>query len=409
MASGPDQAEAWLDSLAGVGWQPGLERIERLCQVLDRPQDQYRSIHVVGTNGKTSTSRSAAAILTARGVRNGCMTSPHFDSWSERVRIDGREVDREVWATAVLRVRQAVAAIESDNPEAGRVTQFEASVAAEFLTLAESGVEVAVVEAGLGGRLDATNVLSAEVVILTSVGLDHTEWLGSTEVEIATEKLAVVDPGATLVTGPLDTEVGELVRQVADAAGSRVVQVTGEGGPLEMEGAFRRLAFELAETAVQEVAGPTPEEARAAAVGMARVPGRLESLGGDPEVIFDVAHNPDGVRGLAEALPEVLGGRSVVAVFGLLSDKDPEGILRALSEITRVVFLCRPGPGKVDAGGRVAVDPSELAEIATGLGMDARIAGDPAEALAEARSEAAGRGAVVLVCGSHLLGPALQG
>ena len=408
MAPGPDEAEAWLDSLAGVGWRPGLARIESLCEVLGRPQDRFRSIHVVGTNGKTSTTRSAAAILTARGVRNGCMTSPHFEHWSERVLVDGGEVDGSVWSDSVARVRDAIPQVESSLPDSGSVTQFEASVAAELLALAESGVEIAVVEAGMGGRLDATNVLSSEVVVLTSVGLDHTEWLGPTRSAIAIEKLAVLEPGATLITGPLDPEIEALAERTASELGCGRVEVSGTELGAWPRGEFRRLAFSLAEAAVEALVGPSDRTLLDRVSREFAVPGRLESLGGDPEIIFDVAHNPDGIEALATALPEVVGDRPVVAVFGVLSDKDHASMLEALRSITSEVFLCRPVVEAGEASGRRAVEPVELAEVSAAVGLEARIAEDPAGALALARSEAASRGAVVLVCGSHLLRAALQ-
>jgi dihydrofolate synthase/folylpolyglutamate synthase len=411
MASGPEAAEGWLDSLAGIGWRPGLERIDALCSLLGNPQGRFRSIHVVGTNGKTSTVRAAGAILTARGIRNGCMTSPHFERWSERVMVDGQPVDEDLWAKAVARVREAVPEVESSVPDHGAVTQFEASVAAELLTLAESGVEVAVVEAGMGGRLDATNVLSAEVVVLTSVGLDHTEWLGPTVLDIAAEKLAVLDIGSTLITGPLDAEVDELARRTADDLGCRVLSVS-EGSRKWPRGAFRRLAFELAGTAVEATVGRTDEEVLDRISREISVPGRLEALGGRPETYFDVAHNPDGIRALVAAVPEIAEGRPVVTVFGVLADKDHRSMLEAMRDLQSeqgLLLLCLPGSDTGDASGRKAVDPVELAEAAAELGMAATVVADPAEAVEVARREAGRRGAIVLVCGSHRLRSALQG
>ena len=405
----PDEAEAWLDSLAGIGWRPGLERVEALCDRIGRPQDDFRSIHVVGTNGKTSTARSAAAILTARGIRNGCMTSPHFDQWSERAMVEGREVDRKLWARSVSRVRRAVPGVESLLPDAGRVTQFEASVAAELLSLAEAGVEVAVVEAGMGGRLDATNVLSSEVVVLTSVALDHTEWLGPTETDIAAEKLAVIEPGATLVVGPLSPEVDGLAVRTAEEFGCRLIRVPGEISREWPRGRFRRAAFELARVAVEAMVGETDEDLLDRVSREIEVPGRLQSMGGDPEVIFDVAHNPDGIRALAEALPEIIDGRPVIAVFGAMADKDHQSMLRELEAITGEVLLCRPEFRSSDASSRRAADPGELAAFAVDLGMDALVIEDPNQAVIRARKRADGIGGVVVVCGSHLLGHALHG
>ena len=409
MSLDPDEAGAWLDSLAGIGWRPGLERIKALCEALGEPQGKYRSIHVVGTNGKTSTTRAATAILSARGIPSGCMTSPHFERWSERVQVDGREADPIVWSNAVSRVREVVPEVEAALPDAGRVTQFEASVAAEFLTLADCEVEVAVVEAGMGGRLDATNAISADVVVLTSVGLDHTEWLGGTKREIAIEKLAVLDPGAILVKGPLEPELDELAARIAADLGCRTVEVTGAGDREWPRGPFRRLALALAEEAVGILEGPSDEALLDRLSRELAVPGRLESVPGDPEVIFDVAHNPDGITALVAALPEITDGRPVVVVFGVLSDKDGEAMVEELAGITSEVVLCRPRVDSAEASGRTARDPDELAGVAKRLGMSARVIEDPVEALEAARSEARDSGALVLLCGSHLLRAALQG
>ena len=411
MVLDPDGADAWLDSLAGIGWRPGLERIEALCEALGRPQDRFRSIHVVGTNGKTSTTRAALAILSARDIPSGCMTSPHFERWSERVMVGDRPADPSIWSRSVTRVRDAVAGVEADLTDSGPITQFEASVASEFLCLAESGVEVAVVEAGMGGRLDATNVLSSEVVVLTSVGLDHTEWLGPTTTDIATEKLAVLDPGATLVTGPLDPGVTELALRIAGDLSCEIVEVAQPELQDWPRGGFRRLAFELASVAVESLIGPSDRELLDRVARELQVPGRFELIPGDPDLIFDVAHNPDGIRALTEAVPEVSGGRPVIAVFGVLSDKDGEAMLEVLRSVADRVILCRPAGGPVDASGREATDPAELAGYASAMGIDALVVEDPSKAIALARAEASsagGTGGVVLVCGSHRLRAGLQ-
>ena len=403
-----NDAEAWLDSLAGIGWSPGLDRIDALCEALGRPQDRFRSIHVVGTNGKTSTTRYAASILTARGITNGSMTSPHFESWSERVRIDDRKVDPSIWSEAVVRVRATVPEVERSLPESGPVSQFEASVAAELLAMADSGVEVGVVEAGMGGRLDATNVISAEVVVLTSIGLDHTEWLGSTEAAIAAEKLAVLEPGATLVTGPLDPEIEALAESTSIRLGCRRISVpVPEDGGFP-RGPYRRLAFALAETAVGTLFGDSPGEVLEKVSREAVVPGRLEVIESEPEIVFDVAHNPDGHRVLAVAMTEVAGGRPIVAVFGALSDKDHHSMLGELGAMTREVVFCKPRPDGGDASGRQAADPEALVETAREFGIAGRVVRDPVEAVALARALASERGGVVLVCGTHRLRSALH-
>ena len=218
-------AEAFLNSLEPIGWKLGLERMEMLSDELGRPQDSYSTIHVVGTNGKSSVSRMIAAICEAHGFRAGCSLSPHLAHWSERVVISGEE-EPALFADCVRRTSEAAATVNT-RLEDEEVTQFELATAAAFLALAESGVQVAAIEAGLGGRLDATNSIDSLATVLTSIGLDHTEYLGETEVEIAGEKLAVLRPGTTLVLGPVSAEVLELARTTAEERGCELLEITG--------------------------------------------------------------------------------------------------------------------------------------------------------------------------------------
>src|SRR3954469_11120453 len=210
-----EEAERLLLSLELFGMRFGLDRMRRLLTVLGSPQDAFASIHVVGTNGKSSTVRMAAAILEAHGLRTGAYLSPHLSSFAERIRIGDADLEPDAFGAAVERVAAAAAKVDRTLSGGERVTQFELLTAAAFSELAERGVEVAVVEAGLGGRHDATNVLAAPVCVLTNVGLEHTRWLGPTITDIAREKLAVVAPGATLVVGPLDPEAEAEVATLA--------------------------------------------------------------------------------------------------------------------------------------------------------------------------------------------------
>ena len=196
-------AERWLASLEPIGWKLGLERMRRLTSVLGMPQRRFASIHVVGTNGKSSVAVMTAALLEAHGVRSGAYLSPHVERWTERIQIAGEEIGEAEFAAAIQRVAESVEAVNRTLEEDEVVTQFEAVTAAAFVALAASRVEVAVIEAGLGGRLDATNVIPSRVCALTSVGLEHTEWLGETPEEIAAEKLAVLRDHSTLVVGEL--------------------------------------------------------------------------------------------------------------------------------------------------------------------------------------------------------------
>ena len=227
-------AEAYLRSLEPLGWRFGLERMRKLVSALGMPQHRFASIHVVGTNGKSSVTEATTALLEAHGVRAGAYLSPHLYRFSERVRLGRCEIAPADFAAAVERVAQAVEVVDRTLEEGDAITQFEAATAAAFVALAAARVEVAVVEAGLGGRLDATNVLPSRVTALTSVGLEHTQWLGESELEIAGEKLAVLRDHSTLVLGRVRGEVEGLARRIAAERHARVVSVRSLSDAVEL-------------------------------------------------------------------------------------------------------------------------------------------------------------------------------
>ncbi len=321
-----EQAEEYLGSLQPLGVRFGLERITRLVSVLGMPQHRFASIHVVGTNGKSSVTEVIAALLEAHGMSAGAYLSPHDERWRERVRIRGAEIEPEAFAAAVERVAQAVTTVNRTLDEGESVTQFEADTAAAFVALAAAGVEAGVIEAGLGGRLDATNVLPSRVTVLTSVGLEHTEYLGDTELEIATEKLAVLRDHTTLVVGPVSAEVTELARSTAGAHSARFVNVRdlAPGVVLPTAAPYLRRNFAVALAAAEALLGSLdPERVAAVAAGL-ELHGRMEVIDGDPPLVLDAAHNPAGAAALAEALPAVAGGRPVIASLAVLADKDAD-------------------------------------------------------------------------------------
>jgi dihydrofolate synthase/folylpolyglutamate synthase len=201
-----DQAERYLRSLELFGMRFGLERMRRLMTALDSPLEGLSAIQVVGTNGKSSTTRMIAAILRRHGVRTGSYLSPHLGSFSERIEIEERPVSEQRFAAAIRRATQAAELVDRGLPDGERVTQFELLTAAAYWELGRSDLELAVVEAGLGGRYDATSVIHPAVLVLTNVRLEHTRWLGPSERHIAEEKLAVVPVGGTVVTGLLGAD-----------------------------------------------------------------------------------------------------------------------------------------------------------------------------------------------------------
>ncbi|MGH2948054.1 MAG: bifunctional folylpolyglutamate synthase/dihydrofolate synthase [Solirubrobacteraceae bacterium] len=381
-----EDAEAHLLSLELFGMRFGLDRMRRLLTVLGSPQETFRAIHVVGTNGKSSTVRMCAALLEAHGVRTGAFLSPHLASFAERIRIGDADLDAGAFGAAVQRAAAAAAKVDRTLEPGDRVTQFELVTAAAFAEFARRGVEVAVVEAGLGGRHDATNVLDAEIVILTNVGLEHTRWLGPTIRDIAREKLAVVKEGATLITGELDPDADDEARSRT----ARIVPATP--APVALPG-YQQTNFALAATAADEYLGGLDERRVEQVARRIVVPGRLQRVDERPLTIYDGAHNPSGMEALAAALPDE---RPLIAVVSILDDKDAASMLRALLGHTQgAIFTSSTNPR--------ALPPATLASLAAQLGgPPSEIVPQPHAAVARAR-ELAGPEGAVLATGSIYL------
>jgi dihydrofolate synthase/folylpolyglutamate synthase len=372
------------------------------------PQHRFASIHIVGTNGKSSVAEMAVALLEAHGMHAGAYVSPHVHRWSERVRVGARELDRDAFAAAVERTAQAAEVVDRTLGEGDALTQFEISTAAAFVALAAARVEAAAIEAGLGGRLDATNVIPSSVTALTSISLEHTDLLGESETEIAREKLDVLRSHTTLVIGAVDDAVDGLAESLAGARSSRLVRAPSPPGDprLRMPGPYARRNFAVACAAVEALRGGLdPEAVRAVAGGLA-LPGRLELHAGDPDLVLDAAHNPGGASALAEALPDLVSDRPVVCCLAALEGKDAEGIVAALAPrlaaaictelpAERLVGIGRPGARSIASG--------QLVDICRQAGLEAAAEADPRRAIARVRAEARERGGVALVCGTHYL------
>ena len=324
----------YLDSLEPFGWRLGLDRMWKLTTALGLPQRRFASVHVVGTNGKSSVTRMIAALLEAHGVTAGACLSPHTSRWTERTLIRGEEIEPQAWAEAVAQVAAAAAAVNRTLDDDDAVTEFEAATAATFVALARARVQAAVIEAGLGGRLDATNTIPSQITVLTSVGLDHTEWLGETELEIAAEKLAVLHDQSTLVLGRVSAEVRELAERVAGERSATLIVAPEDPGPgmaLAADGPFQRRNLALAVAAAEAFLGSVDAERVATVAAGLIVPGRLERIADSPPTYVDAAHNPDGAAALAEALPALADGRPVVACLAMLADKDAPAMIAALA------------------------------------------------------------------------------
>jgi dihydrofolate synthase/folylpolyglutamate synthase len=320
-------ATEWVATLSPWPEEFGLDRMHELLDDLDHPERELPAVHVVGTNGKSTATRTIAALLRIEGLHVGAYTSPHVSGWHERL-----DTDPETFERAVARVRPPA--------ERGGATQFEALTAAALAHFAETHVDAAVIEAGLGGRLDATNVLGARVVHLTNVALEHTDVLGDTREEIAREKLAVAQPDAIVVLGE-----PEWARRVA---AHRFVA----GGAREAASAF----------VGREVSGEVD----------VALPGRFERRGEDE--VWDGAHTPEAVDWLLRRLPR----REWIVVAGVLGDKDVDGILERLARAGRTLIATRPSNSR-------ALDEAKLASRAKAYFDAVEAVADPAKGVARAR------------------------
>ena len=392
------QAEAYLLDLELFGMRFGLDRMHRLMTALGMPQRRFASIHVVGSNGKSSTVRMIAAILRNHGLLVGAYTSPHLRSFTERIEVDGRPIGEADFAAAVARAAQAAKLVDRTAAGDDKVTQFEALTAAAYHELARRRVDVAVIEAGLGGRYDATNVIPSRVQVLTSVSLEHTRWLGSTLAQIAEEKLAVVRDHGCLVAPRLEAEVEAVAeRVVRERHARRVVPDPDPGLEPRARGAFQRSNFAVARAAAEAFLGRLDASAVARAAASVEVPGRLQVVGERPLVLYDGAHNPSGARALAEAVPAVAGGRPLTGVVSILGDKDASAMLAALLPLfARVVYTrCRnpralPAAALEEVGARLAGPPAETVA-------------DPKRAFERARVLAGPEGAVLATGSIYLI------
>jgi dihydrofolate synthase / folylpolyglutamate synthase len=394
------EAEEYLLGLELFGMRFGLDRMHRLMTVLGLPQRRFASIHVVGSNGKSSTVRFTAAILERHGLRTGSYTSPHLRSFRERIEVGEEAVSEADFAAAVERAAHAAELVNRTAGPDDRVTQFEALTAATYHLLARRGVEVAVIEAGLGGRYDATNVIPSKVQVLTTVSLEHTRWLGPTHADIAAEKLAVVPDHGTLVTGELDPDSLAVAERIVAERHASLVRPAAPGElPLRAAGGFQRGNFALAAAAAEAFLGrPLERAALEAAAAETVVPGRLEVVSERPLTVLDGAHNPSGARALAASLDGVLGERRPrVAVIGVLDDKDATGMLEALlPQVDRVIFTRSQNPR--------SLSPGTLTTLEEKLGgPPAETVADPRAALARARELAGPQGGVVATGSIYLI------
>lgn len=436
-----DDASSYLEGLINREQQPtytytrlDLSPIRALMEALGNPQQHLSVLHVAGSKGKGSTCLYSESILLALGQSVGTFTSPHLESWVERFRIDGQPVDAAVLVRMVERIRPVVDALRS-GPEATRPSFFDATTAVAFLIFAEAGVDRAVIEVGLGGRLDSTNIVAPEVTCITSIELEHTDKLGQTEAEIAGEKAGILKPGRPVVLGSFRPEAERVIRARAAEVGAptralgvdfeveavreeadpepfpRTAQTlrfsarTGPSftfdAPLAMSGRPALLNAGLAVECVRAFEIATDEElAKSAehALARRRLPGRIEILKGDPQVIIDAAHTVESARALAAVLAEIApdGFDLLLSVSG---DKDLEGIFDAILPGALRVFVTRAEPLR-----SMQVEDLAASVRRRRSGVPVVAIDDPERAVREARASLAAGGRLCATGSTYLAG-----
>jgi dihydrofolate synthase/folylpolyglutamate synthase len=414
-----------LERTGGTRRHPTLERIEALVDAMGHPELAYKVIHVTGTNGKGSTVRMASALLSACGFAVGSYSSPHLDSPRERMAYDGDPIPPDELAEELSAIRQLTEAFSID------ASWFEIMTAAAFRWFADRGIDIAVVEVGLGGTFDATNVVHSDVCVITNIELDHTEILGSTREAIAKDKSGIVKPDCALVLGEPDPELFPIFEQAALMAPTRSVSLRGRdfdstkalvalGGRvvdvftsraryeeiyLSLFGVHQALNASVALEATEALMGAAvPKEVVESVFATMKVPGRLEILQREPLVLIDGAHNPAGMRALGTSLAEDFAGTGpFVGVLGMLSPRDPREMLEALGpEKLSGIVCCAPKNPR-------ALPPETLSKAAQERGLPTEVVPECDEAVRRAISLAGPDGAVVVAGSLYAVGEVRKG
>lgn len=418
-----EQANAYLDRHIGLGGKPGLARMRDLLDLMGRPHEGYPIIHVAGTNGKTSTARLATIILVAHGLTTGTYTSPHLQRIEERLAVNGRVSTSDEFALAISDVAAFADLRQSAGEEPN--SYFELITAAGFAYFADQAVNSAVIEVGLGGRLDATNVVDADVCVVTSIGVDHTEFLGEDLRGIAREKLAIAGVGTILVTGPLPEPALEEANDTARALGIqhrryeadygvetyergvggwlatfRGAEATYEDIFLPLHGRYQLTNFAIAIAASEALVGRKLDtDALRDAAAVATAPGRMEALATSPFVLVDGAHNADAVETLVDSLQEEYPTTRWQVLLGVMGDKNIalmverlapiiDGVITTAVDYKRAMSSTDLARQVLDVLPDIPVVPSETVEY--GLDM--------------ARAEAGAEGAVLVTGSLYLVG-----
>jgi len=415
--------------------QPRLEATRRAVELLGDPQRAAPVVHITGTNGKTSTSRMIASLLTATGLRTGLLTSPHLVRVTERIQIDGRPVSDELFVRNWEDIRPYLLMVDAEliaNDEAP-LSFFEALTVLAFAVFADAPVDVMVLEVGMGGEWDSTNVADGQVAVFTPIALDHVERLGRTVAEIARTKAGIIKPAASVVTAIQPIEALDELRAAAEqdeagvavervdfaleattvAVGGQLIDVRGRAGEyrglyLPLYGDHQAQNAAVAIAAVESFLGDgtVPLDPDVVAEGLATTtsPGRLQLIGTEPTVIVDAAHNPHGAAALAAAITEYFDFDEITVVLGILREKDAHGIVAELAPFANQFFVTTSASDR-------ARPAEELAELVAGVAPSDTVFAfsDPELAFASARdwAAAAPRRAVVVTGSIVLVGEAI--
>lgn len=423
-----EQSLEYLASLNRFGINLGLARIEKLLELMQHPERRYKTIHVTGTNGKGSTTAMIASMLSAAGIRTGMYTSPHLVNYTERMLINGEPVTRSGFAQAVDYTRQFVTVMTADGSE--HPTEFEVITAAAFYYFAAAGVEYAVIEVGLGGLLDSTNVIIPEVSVITNVSIEHTDKCGDTIEAIAMHKAGIIKQGKPVITGA-SSKALEVIERTADTKHSPVYrlgteffcsrvdnQLSGQTicwrqkdqedfGPFTLR-LLGRHQLDNAALAIMAMRVLSHGDTRITSVAMmhgletARWPGRFEWIAGSPGFVIDGAHNPAGAETLRQALDEYFPDKNITFILGILKDKDQRGVIKALLRPGDTVIAVAPASER-------AAEPGELLALVSEIRSVKAVA---ASTLADGIEQAvtvAGTDSVICIAGSlYLVGPARE-
>jgi dihydrofolate synthase / folylpolyglutamate synthase len=411
-----EAAMAYIQNTAKFGSNLGLERTEKILELLGNPQNKIKCIHVAGTNGKGSTTAMITRILRSAGYKTGMYTSPFLEEFEERIQVDGINIDKDDLAETVTEVSRAVEKVISlgyDHP-----TEFEIITCAMFKYFCDVNVDYAVVEVGLGGRLDSTNVIKPVLSVITSISLDHTGVLGNTLKEIAGEKAGIIKKGIPVVTYPQEKEAEQVIADVCRSLGCELVSVKPDSGEFLESARFtqkirvktERQMYELdlsllgkhqimncavavnAAEKLQELGLCIRRDDIISALGKVKWIGRLEVLRENPLVVIDGAHNIEGITLLSESLKTYFRYEKLILIIGILRDKQVEEMIGIIAPQACRVIAVTPNSGRAESA-------AELNEVIVKFNRNSEACDDYSEAYEKALGYAGGDD-LILVCGS---------